>query len=171
MVHTVLMPSHRENPGEPAADGAHKHSWPYQFVHTVLNSWSKTELLVVGWTVSCGFHSSFDLRTSYTFTEMDKETAVHLVKSVDDGMLYHLLYIILAEIQERCYVYRAPGCHGAASHWRRSQSISSRASRWWRQWQKAMKVKVFFGILPWDLVSHVHLHKFGDLEEYSWVFF
>ena len=37
----------QRKPGEPAADGAHKHSWPYQFVYAVLNSWSKTKLLVV----------------------------------------------------------------------------------------------------------------------------
>ena len=37
----------QRKPGEPAADGAHKHSWPYQFVYAVLNSRSKTKLLVV----------------------------------------------------------------------------------------------------------------------------
>ena len=37
----------QRKPGEPAADGAHKHSWPYHFVYAVLNSWSKTKLLVV----------------------------------------------------------------------------------------------------------------------------
>lgn len=117
--------------------------------------------------------ASFDLRTSYTFTEMDKETAVHLVKSVDDGMLYHLLYIILAEIQERCYVYRAPGCQPPSCqpvmkvtvNFLKSLKVVTAVAAA----MKAMKVKVFFGILPWDLVSHVHLHKFGDLEEYSWV--
>lgn len=102
---------------------------------------------------------------------MDKETAVHLVKSVDDGMLYHLLYIILAEIQERCYVYRAPGCQPPSCqpvmkvtvNFLKSLKVVTAVAAA----MKAMKVKVFFGILPWDLVSHVHLHKFGDLEEYS----
>ena len=49
----------QRKPGEPVADGAHKHSWPYQFVYAVLNSRSKTELLVDSEQLFCGFHCLF----------------------------------------------------------------------------------------------------------------
>ena len=50
--------------------------------------------------------------------EMDRESMDELVKSVDDGVLIHLLYVILAEFQERFYRYRAQAlaaASGAAS--------------------------------------------------------
>ena len=44
---------------------------------------------------------------SFFKSEMDRESAKELVRTVDDGTLIHLLYVILAEFQERFYVYRA----------------------------------------------------------------
>ena len=38
-----------------------------------------------------------------------------LVKSVDDGVLIHLLYVILAEFQERFYRYRAQALAAASA--------------------------------------------------------
>ena len=47
--------------------------------------------------------------------EMDREAMDELVKSVDDGVLIHLLYVILAEFQERFYRYRAQALAAASA--------------------------------------------------------
>ena len=47
--------------------------------------------------------------------EMDRESMDELVKSVDDGVLIHLLYVILAEFQERFYRYRQQALASASA--------------------------------------------------------